>query len=915
MASGTQGYEAAQSGVIEKIIERFKNRKKDDGDGKDDKSSAPNQPASVSIATPTSSMLIEGTTVNKLMSGTSALATTGSSDITKYGEDAVLQAQLSEQQQTNQLLTAQNQLLLSASTDGVLSKFDRQESELEKIEDLSGTINPEKVKKPTWLGDLLKALGKVAFDIIAAIAAGFLANKVAIWGAAALSRRGIRLPTRNMINVTPSPRQLMSGTSNATNLLNPAKNTVSSSSNLLDASKLTKIDNAIPNNVTSKVKEPVLEGVSTGNKVVDTTTNINKGVQASDAVVDVAAEVIPYKPNKIVQTFDGMKDFLNPMNSLKKLKNANTALRGSGAAHAIPLLSAVTGTVSMLTGDYANAMLDYADAGADAAIIGGATGTAGMLAAGLSSAATVLSVGTLTGYIGEWTRGVDDWIRGDGDNIVMNGIADVTAGLSSGLEILGTPFRGLFEGINSLIKHGDFSQSNETMAVIDANIRESARKFLNIWDPLGIIPDEVGGFGTLSAYGEENVANANQKLLESKGVETGEVKNASGGSYFLDNPTNFGPFQGGEANGEIVTFTPFGGRDLVNKMGSHMTDALQMPFQFAIGGIATAINQVIGTLGPMGQFLKSAVGPSLGKLVKASGLTNLRLGGVSTGIGNLLTGAPANAGGVFGNLMSGNAGGAEQMAQMFTGQREETDYSAVLPQGRPVLTSKFGPRNLSYGSNDHKGIDIGVDRGSPVTSMEDGTVTSIIPDFMHGSAVVVTSDAGDATLYGHVDPTVEKGQEVRKGETIARVKYWPGTGDMAADNTHLHLERHPGGYDGLSSAVDPLEFTKNSSKTLNQSKNITSPKDNTSNNVGATKTVGSMFMPNISNTQLSPEAILLAQGQQQLMGAIQTMNKTTSKADGGGGGGMTGLSGSVQPATDNATAAYAMLHLQRLGVS
>ena len=64
MASGTQGYEAAQTGVIEKIIERFQNRKKDDGDGKSGQSSAPNQPASVSIATPTSSMLIEGTTVN-----------------------------------------------------------------------------------------------------------------------------------------------------------------------------------------------------------------------------------------------------------------------------------------------------------------------------------------------------------------------------------------------------------------------------------------------------------------------------------------------------------------------------------------------------------------------------------------------------------------------------------------------------------------------------------------------------------------------------------------------------------------------------------------------------------------------------------------------------------------------------------
>ena len=915
MASGTQGYEAAQTGVIEKIIERFKNRKKDDGDGKDGKSSAPNQPASVSIATPTSSMLIEGTTVNKLMSGSSGLSRSPI-DITKYGEDAILQDQLSEQQETNQLLTAQNQLLLSASTDGVLSKFDRQESELEKIEDLSGTVNPEKVKKPTWLGDLLKALGKVAFDIIAAIAAGFLANKVAIYAAAALSRRGIRLPTRNMINVTPSPRQLMSSTSNATNLLNPAKNTVSSSSNLLEASKLTKINDAIPNNVTSKVKQPVLDGVETA---TDVSKNVSKGVQASDAVVDVAAEVVPYKPNKIVQAFDGATDFLNPMKNIKKLKNVNTAIRGSGAAHAVPLLSAITGTVSILSGDYANAMLDYADAGADAAILGGATGTAGALAAGLSSTAAVLSAGTLAGYVGEWTRGVGDWIRGDGDNLAKNAIGGAVDGLSGALEIVGTPFRGLFEGINSLIKNGDFSQSNETMAIIDANIRESGRKFLNMFDFLDIVPDEVGGFGTLSWYGDENVENANKTLLEDKGIteqEEGEVKNASGGSYFLDNPTNFGPFQGGEANGEIVTFTPFGGKDLVNKMGSHMTDALQMPFQFAIGGIATAINQVIGTLGPMGQFLKSAVGPSLGKLVKASGLTNLTLGGVSTGIGNLLTGAPANAGGIFGDLLTGAKSNAKQVVQMFTGQREDTDFSAVLPQGRPVLTSKFGPRNLSYGSNDHKGIDIGVDRGSPVTSMEDGTVTSIIPDFMHGSAVVVTSDAGDATLYGHVDPTVEKGQEVRKGETIARVKYWPGTGDMAADNTHLHLERHPGGYDGLSSAVDPLEFTKNSSKALNQSENIT-PSDNTGNNIEAPKTVGSLFMPNINNKELSQEALLLAQGQQQLMGALQTLQKTGFSGSGGSdkSGDSMGGSGFIQPQTDPYASIYAPLHLSRLGTA
>ena len=917
MASGTQGYEAAQSDVIGKIIDRFKNRKKDDKEGKGDKDPKdPGQPASVSIATPTSSMLIEGTTVNKLMSGSSGISRSPI-DITKYGEDAILQDQLSEQEETNQLLKAQNQLLLSASTDGALSKFDRQEEKLEKVEDLSGAITPEKVKKPTWLQDLFKFLtslftgpfsipfwGKAIVAAIVGKGLFRLANNLLKF----LTKSKNVLPSGRMIDITPKPSQITSGSVKPGNLLTEG------TSQAIDATKLSNVQNAIPVN---QIKQPVLEGATNSVKAQfdDIPTTVTQTGSKVDDVKDLSKikNITPIS-GKMGDIWGSTKNFMGKIpNPLDAIKKANTAVRGSGAAHAIPLLSSITGTINLMTGDYANAMLDYADSGADAAILGGATGTAGMLAAGLSSAATVLSVGTLVGYVGEWTRGIDDWIRGDGENAMRNGIADITAGLSSGMEIIGAPFRGLFEGINSLIRTGNFDQSNKAMAIIDANIRESGRKFLNAIDFLNVVPDEVGGWGTWSAYGEENVANANKTLLESKGVETGEVKNASGGSYFLDNPTNMGPFQGGEASGEVVTFTPFGGRGLVNEMGQHMTDALQMPFQFAIGGIATAINQVIGTLGPMGQFLKSAVGPSLGKLVKASGLTNLRLGGVSTGIGNLLTGAPASAGGLFGNLMTGNAGGAEQLAQMFTGQREDTDYSAVLPQGRPVLTSKFGPRNLSYGSNDHKGIDIGVDRGSPVTSMEDGTVTSIIPDFMHGSAVVVTSDAGDATLYGHVDPTVEKGQEVSKGETIAKVKYWPGTGDMAADNTHLHLERHPGGYDGLSSAVDPLEFTKNSSKTLNQSKNITPP-DNTSNNIGAPKTVGSLFMPNISNPTVSQEALMFSQTMPQLVAAIQDTQKQQIKSNNAGGG-ESGMSGFMQPQTDQYASIYAPLHLQRLGVS
>ena len=339
MASGTQGYEAAQSGVIEKIIERFKNRKKDDGDGKDGKSPAPNQPASVSIATPTSSMLIEGTTVNKLMSGSSGLSRSPI-DITKYGEDAILQDQLTEQQETNQLLTAQNQLLLSASTDGALSKFDRQEEKLEKTEDLSGTLVPEKVKKPTWLQDILKFLG----NIISAIPFWGKAIVAAIVGKGlfrlannllkALNRSKNVLPDRRMLNITPKPNQITSGSVKPTNILTEG------TSQAIDATKLTNIQNAIPVN---PIKQPVLEGGNNSVKAQfdDIPTTVTQTGAKVDDVKDLSKikNITPIS-GKMGDIWGSTKNFIGKIpNPLDAIKNANTAVRGSGAAHAIPPVS------------------------------------------------------------------------------------------------------------------------------------------------------------------------------------------------------------------------------------------------------------------------------------------------------------------------------------------------------------------------------------------------------------------------------------------------------------------------------------------------------------------------------------------------------------------------------------------------
>ena len=911
MAAGTQGYEASQTGVIEKIIERFKNRKdkKDDEDGGSGPKSLPDSPASAT--SPTSSMLIQGATVNQLMSASPGLAKPPI-NITEYGEDRVLQAILIEQQKTNQILTAQNQILTAPTGIG---SFDKQEEGIERTEDLSGTQGYDPAKT-SWWKKFITFLGVKFAKILAGVKAlvpAIAAAALKITGAIGLGL-GIQRLTQTALSglfakkFFPKVKPNILQTPKPIDVPKPIKVPDKVPQNIEEIYNAKKLQNAENLNVKSnntllnknlknmEVGGPTTSVLTKGNKTVDAANNIKstnkmlKGKNLVSSGVDVAGD------------------------SKQLLKLGSKVGAKKGLKYLIPGATAITSALSFFSGDIAGGILDAGDAAGDLALAGGtATGIKATIGTALSSAAAVIGTGITASYVGEWTRGVGDWIRGDGNNAAKNLAGSVIDGLSGTLETIGAPFRAVYEFINSGF---DINKSNKIMAEIDANLRESFRKYLNAFDIFGIIPDEVGSWGTLRLYGEDNVNAANKKVKEERGgvVDEGEVKNSRGGSYFLDNPTNMGPFQGGESGGEVVTFTPFGGRRLVNEMGQHMTDALQAPFKFAIGGIAASLDKVMNTLGPIGKFMKQAIGPTLGKLVKASGLTNLSLSGVSTGIGNLLTGAPANAGGLFGDLLTGTKSGAKQVAQMFTGQREDTDYSAVLPQGRPVLTSKFGPRNLSYGSNDHKGIDIGVDRGSPVTAMEGGTVTSIIPDFMHGSAVVVTSDQGDATLYGHVDPTVEKGQEVSKGETIAKVKYWPGTGDMAADNTHLHLERHPGGYDGLSSAVDPLEFTKNSSKTLNQSKNIT-PSDNTSNNIGAPKTMGSHFMPNISNPTVSQEALMFSQTMPQLVAAIQDTQKQQIKSNNNAGGGESGMSGFMQPQTDQYASIYAPLHLQRLGVS
>ena len=556
MASGTQGYEAAQGDIIESLVDRFKKRKKNDKKG--DTSPPPNQPASISVSTPTQKMLVQGKTVQQLMPGSSALATTTGGDITQYSSEngEVLSVLVRETQTTNKLLQAQNQLLLRGSKGGAITKFDKQEAALEETEDLSDTQGFEKAKRPTWLQDLLKfllgniapilsavkalapAIAAAAAVVVAAIKAQAIAKAI---GGLAQSLRGGRIRPVTVRDVTGMPRGALTGT-NVKGALPPGRVTPTTSalsttrvkpnvSNVTDTKALNpstaqKFDPQVKVKPETRVLETVdvdrgnfkgsdrkfeaLKNTAQRGSTPEAITARQK-LQSAGANVNVRPTT-PAIPKGVTNSTD---DIVGAAGDLAKTG------KKSGLRFLIPGASAITAGLSIISGDYAGAIVDSADAAGDLAVATGATGAAATVGTALSAGAAVIGAGITSSYIGEWTRGVGDWVRGDGNNAALNVVSSITEGLSAALETIGAPFRAIFEFINSGF---NMEKSNDIMAEVDSNIRESTRQGLNAIDFLNIIPDEKGAFGTLGLYGDS------AKKADAKMRGEGEVKNASGGS-------------------------------------------------------------------------------------------------------------------------------------------------------------------------------------------------------------------------------------------------------------------------------------------------------------------------------------------------------------------------------------------------
>lgn len=117
----------------------------------------------------------------------------------------------------------------------------------------------------------------------------------------------------------------------------------------------------------------------------------------------------------------------------------------------------------------------------------------------------------------------------------------------------------------------------------------------------------------------------------------------------------------------------------------------------------------------------------------------------------------------------------------------KTGWTYPLVKFRPV-TSGWGPRNISFGSRFHLGVDIGAFQGEPIVAAKAGTVAAKGMVRMIGNFVCVDHGNGVWTLYQHMSrfqDGIKPGVKVKAGTVIG---YVGGTSGLPRQYApHLHF--------------------------------------------------------------------------------------------------------------------------------
>ena len=87
----------------------------------------------------------------------------------------------------------------------------------------------------------------------------------------------------------------------------------------------------------------------------------------------------------------------------------------------------------------------------------------------------------------------------------------------------------------------------------------------------------------------------------------------------------------------------------------------------------------------------------------------------------------------------------------------------------------------------HRGIDFVATKGKEVKAVADGTIESVSSDAEHGTKIVIDHGDGLKSIYASLaDPTVKKGDKVKKGDVIGQAS---DTGYLEFKHgPHVHFE-------------------------------------------------------------------------------------------------------------------------------
>ena len=152
-----------------------------------------------------------------------------------------------------------------------------------------------------------------------------------------------------------------------------------------------------------------------------------------------------------------------------------------------------------------------------------------------------------------------------------------------------------------------------------------------------------------------------------------------------------------------------------------------------------------------------------------------------------------------------------RLQTMRTDVDKRNQLAAATPSIWPThgwLSSSMGNRADPFtGERDfHPGLDISADKGDPIYSTADGTVTHAASAGNYGNLVIVDHGYGLETRYGHMSAfKVKVGQKVKRGDLLGLVG---STG--RATSSHLHYEVRANGR-----ILNPLQLLLNPRRNAN----------------------------------------------------------------------------------------------------